>query len=193
MTSNRDLDIIERISQNLYHATSRRGFLSTLGKTLLGLAGVTVVDALPLDRTTKIAVAGPLANHTNPLSCQYWKYCSIFTGSWYPCQCCSQVNSDCLCPYGTSSGTNYWVGCCSSPSGIKTLLKYYDCSVSLPGQVQCTNTDCTIQCHNHNNANGVTEQQTHQSGPSGSYYHLSIWGPNSNVVCTTVCTISNGC
>lgn len=190
MKNDHDLDTVERLSQNLYHATPRRGFLSTVGKVLLGLVGVTVLDALPLDRTTKVALAKPGENHTNPLSCQYWKYCSVNTGGWSPCPCCSQISSDCVCPYGTLPGSNYWIGCCTNPSGVRRILRYYDCSVSLPGQVQCNFTDCSIQCHNDNNANGANP---HTSGGVGSYYHQIVWGPNGNVICTAVCTSSTSC
>jgi len=88
MNNNDDLDLIERISQNLYHRSSRRGFLSTFGKALLGFIGVTVLEPLPLDRTTKVDALRPVGSH-NPHNCNYWKYCSINSGGWTPCICCS--------------------------------------------------------------------------------------------------------
>jgi hypothetical protein len=190
MANERTDDLVTRLTESLYHASSRRGFLSTLGKGLMGLLGMSVLDALPLDRTVQIAEASPAETHV-PTRCDYWKYCSINTGGWTVCRCCQQVTQDCLCPYGTLPGTSYWVGCCMGNGNPRTLMRYYDCCRSLdPSQVQCTKT-CNIQCHRHDNANGVTEQQTHTSGGSGSYYHLAIWcvgTPTQEVVCTTVCS-----
>lgn len=178
MSKQHESDIVERFTQDLYHAMPRRSFLALIAKGLIGLVGVVIADALPIDRTVKPVQAHSVSNDNK--QCSYWKYCNIFTSSWRPCSCCSQP--DCQCPYGTQPGA-YWIGCCHDTSGANKQIRYYDCARSLP-TVECPQ-GCTIQCHNHDNVNGA------DSHSGTTYNHNLLWGNNSDVICTAVCVSGN--
>lgn len=178
MSKQHESDIVERFTQGLYHAMPRRSFLALIAKGLIGLVGVAIAEALPVDRTTMSVEAHTVSNDNK--QCTYWKYCNLNTASWWPCSCCSQP--DCQCPYGTLPGP-YWIGCCHDTSGANKQIRYYDCAKSQP-TVQCPQS-CTIQCHNAANANGADSH-------SGAYDHSTLWANNSTVICTAVC-VSGTC
>lgn len=172
-----EVDIVEHVTQSLYHAMPRRNFLAWIAKGLIGLVGGVIADALPINHATMPVQAHTGSNDNK--QCAYWKYCNINTASWRPCSCCSQP--DCQCPYGTLPGA-YWIGCCHNTSGANKQIRYYDCARSLP-TVQCP-VSCTINCHNHHNNNGANSH-------SGAYNHGVLWGNNSDVICTAVCVSGN--
>ena len=117
---------IERGTVSLSQNTSRRGFLTTLGKALIAAVGIQLVPFLPSDRIAQ----GVEAGHT----CSYWGYCGIFAPRL--CFCCT--NQHCACPYGTTPGS-MWSACCNG-----TRVYYWDCcrNGTTP---QCNNPDCACR------------------------------------------------
>jgi methylamine dehydrogenase light chain len=126
----------EGSTRALAQRTSRRGFLGSLGRVLVGAS---LLPLLPIDRSSRAnAAEGPAKSHSDdPTSCDYWKYCSI---DGFLCSCCGGSSSS--CPPGTTPSPITWIGTCHNPvDGRDYIVSYNDCC----GKTSCGNCYC-----NHN-------------------------------------------
>jgi methylamine dehydrogenase light chain len=134
----RPLDrLFEHSSRTLARHTSRRSLLATLGKLLTGAA---LVPLLPVDRSSRAQAAespGAPENHrskSDPMSCEYWKYCAI---DGFLCSCCGGSSSS--CPPGAAPSPITWIGTCHNPTdGRDYIVSYNDCC----GKTSCGNCEC---------------------------------------------------
>lgn len=88
--------------------SSRRGFLSRLGRLILVMLGVAMVPLLPVDRVIPIVEAA---------DCNDWHLCGIYGR---PCDCCG--GSVTSCPNGIFEGDSWWTSCCNH-----FTINYIDC------------------------------------------------------------------
>lgn len=152
--------IVERGTRALYYGLPRRSFLAKVGKLLLAATGAQIVTLLPVDRTTPNASA----SH----NCNSWYYCN--SNAPRLCSCCVG-GSNCLCPYGTTSGS-YWWGCCNNGSGTRYWVAMIDCCYTGSGSnIECSNKNCSC----------INSQEPNWCGSAGAYY------------CTTACIQSSTC
>lgn len=138
--------LIARITQR----SSRRGLLSSVGKSLLTLLGFTIVSVQPFDRLMPEASAQTCTCDVDvdPTICGMWGH---------PCCDCGGNNSE--CPPDLSEGSG-WTFCCSG-----TSYTYIDCCYIIPGQGPPT---CgTLFCRNNPN-----QQPTWcpTDAPAGKFY-----------------------
>ena len=123
----------EGSTRALAQRTSRRGFLGSLGRVLVGAS---LLPLLPIDRSSRAnAAEGPSKPHSeDPTSCDYWKYCSI---DGFLCSCCGGSSSS--CPPGTTPSPITWIGTCHNPvDGRDYIVSYNDCC----GKTSCGNCYC---------------------------------------------------
>jgi methylamine dehydrogenase light chain len=132
--------LVERASRRIAQRSSRRGFLGRLG---VALAGGAAVPVLPVDRTGRLKRAraeefAKSAQTTDPMACNYWRYCSA---DGYLCSCCG--GSYDVCPPGTQASPTSWVGSCVNPDdGQAYLIGYQDCcGKDSCGQCSCLATE----------------------------------------------------
>jgi methylamine dehydrogenase light chain len=134
----------EAAARGLARRTSRRGFLASVGRLLLGAAALPL---LPIDRQHAARAASPasvkegFASHaqtTDEAKCNYWRYCSI-DGTL--CSCCGGTVD--ACPAGTVSPPSSWVGSCINPAdGHTYLVAYRDCcGKSICGRCACRSSE----------------------------------------------------
>ena len=88
--------------------SSRRGFLSRLGKFSLTMLGVATVPVLPVDRVIPMAAVA---------NCSDWHLCGIYGR---PCDCCGGTVT--TCPPNNPQGDNWWSSCCNHKT-----INYIDC------------------------------------------------------------------
>ena len=127
----------ERSSRSLAKRTSRRGFLGSFGRILVGAS---LLPLLPIDRSgrAEAAEAGKAppkkAATDDPASCDYWKFCAI---DGFLCSCCGGSSSS--CPPGTTPSPITWIGTCHNPvDGRDYIVSYNDCC----GKTSCGNCFC---------------------------------------------------
>lgn len=127
--------LVERFTRRVAQRTSRRGFLSSLGKILVGAVAIPL---LPVDRVAARARAAELAGVNDDTSCEYWKYCAI---DGFLCSCCGGGSHD--CPPGATPSPTSWVGTCHNPGdGRDYIVSYRDCCGQAPcGRCFCSNTE----------------------------------------------------
>jgi methylamine dehydrogenase light chain len=134
MSSPNSLDRwLENYARSLAQRTSRRGFLGSLGRVLVGTS---VLPLLPIDRSFRAEAAdAPLKPHNDdPKQCQYWKYCAI---DGPLCSCCGGTSSS--CPPGTTPSPITWIGTCHNPVDRRDyIVSYNDCC----GKTSCGNCYC---------------------------------------------------
>ncbi len=115
---------LERSARALARRTSRRSFLTRLGRLLLGVAAFKLhpvgragaADDPPDDGE----LPGPLGD---PGSCDYWRHCAI---DGFLCSCCG--GSHTACPPGTEMAAVTWIGTCRNPTdGRDYVISYNDC------------------------------------------------------------------
>lgn len=126
--------LVERLTRSVAQRTSRRSFLATLGKIVLG--GL-AIPLLPVDRVARAAQAAARKTDDDT-TCDYWKYCAI---DGFLCSCCGGGSHD--CPPGAVSSPSSWVGTCRHPSDGKVyIVSYRDCcGKNACGRCLCGNTE----------------------------------------------------
>lgn len=107
----------------------RRHMLGRVGKLLLALTGVSLIEALPIDREV------PVAEATSG-DCNAWYMCNIAADRVCSCACGSNN-----CPSGTQAGS-YWTGCCNN--GVYIRVQYWDCCKTT-GNSCCSKSGCGCQ------------------------------------------------
>ena len=106
----------------------RRSFLANAGTAILGGA---FLPMLPFDKSFANAGGGGVATGSDPLACDYWRYCAL--DGTLCTQCGGAINS---CPPGAQASTVTWVGTCRNPGdGKDYLISYNDCC----GKAICSN------------------------------------------------------
>ena len=126
---------IEQLTRAVAQRSSRRSFLSYLGKMMLGAS---ILPLLPIDRVAATARADEANGKADDdTSCDYWKYCAV---DGYLCTCCGGGSHD--CPPGASPSPTSWVGTCRHPTdGRDYIVSYRDCcGKSSCGRCLCANT-----------------------------------------------------
>jgi hypothetical protein len=109
--------IVAQIARRVAGCGTRRSFLERAARVLLGVLGIELLPALPVDaRPHGRDAPGPAKdpNCTDP------QYCGI-----HGKLCGNCGGSDTGCPAGCSQGPSYWWACCSH-----RLYLYYDCCTS---------------------------------------------------------------
>lgn len=97
-------------------ASSRRGFLAKCGKVILGVLGVSMVSALPLDR---------LVADVDAYTCGSYQLLGLCGRI---CTCCNGGGGLNVCPNGTN-WFSYWSSCIHLPYPPYAYQRYYywDC------------------------------------------------------------------
>jgi len=112
--------LCEKVSRRIARSTSRRSFITALGKALVG---GTVLPLLPVARAAAAETARPGADPGDPTQCDYWRNCAI---DGYLCACCGGSTSS--CPPGTEMSPTTWIGTCRNPAdGRDYIISYNDC------------------------------------------------------------------
>jgi hypothetical protein len=125
--------LTEKGTRYLVHKTTRRSFLTRLGKVILAAVAGGTLPLLPVDRQVEIVEAA------DP-NCNKWWMCGAYVDRTCSCACGTGG-----CPSGTTTGSA-WYSCCYDPSiSYGRLISYYDCcGSSLPSC--CSNSGC--ECYN---------------------------------------------
>jgi len=115
--------LMEHSARGLARSTSRRSFITRLGWLLTGAA---VFPLLPVAHGAQASpkVTGvPGDDPNDPLSCDYWRNCSI---DGFLCGCCGGDHE--TCPPGTVPSVLAWLGTCRDPGdGKDYVISYRDC------------------------------------------------------------------
>lgn len=135
--------VTERSVRQVAHRHGRRSFITRLGT---GLVGGALLPMLPFDRSGHMGAAHAAgagaapksAKKTDPMQCDYWRYCAI---DGYLCSCCG--GSLTTCPPGTEVSKVSWVGTCLNPGdGRHYLVSYNDCcGKGSCGECLCNNNE----------------------------------------------------
>ena len=127
----------EKSARRVARGSSRRSFLSKLGATLVGAAGLPllpVARGAALEQSTvpdDATLTGPVGD---PQSCDYWRHCAM---DGYLCSCCG--GSHTTCPPGTEMAPITWIGTCRNPGDDKDyIISYNDCC----GKLNCARCMC---------------------------------------------------
>ena len=130
----RSLDrLFEHSARLLARQTSRRSLIVRVGSMLTGVA---LVPLLPVDRSARAAPfnAAAVAAASDPLSCEYWKYCAV---DGFLCSCCGGSSN--TCPPGTTPSPITWIGTCHNPVDNRDyIVSYNDCC----GKTSCGHCEC---------------------------------------------------
>ena len=124
--------------------TSRRSFLNQLGVLMVGTSALPLLPmaraAGPEQPAARPHIPGdpdPSTPEGDPLSCDYWRYCSI---DGFISSCCGGTPRS--CPPGTEMSPMAWIGTCFNPADNKHyIVSYNDC---------CGKTNCQ-RCFCHRN------------------------------------------
>ncbi len=117
---------LELLARQVARRTSRRSFLTRLGRLLVGAAALPL---LPVARATAQLGSEPPGDSQlagvlgDPASCEYWRHCAI---DGFLCSCCGGSQS--TCPPGTEMAAITWIGTCRNPTdGRDYVISYNDC------------------------------------------------------------------
>jgi len=130
--------LAERGARGVARRASRRGFLTSVSRTLV--ASAFVLPVLPYDRRGQAMAAEQAASKAKRApgesDCDYWRYCSV---DGFLCSCCGGTATS--CPPGSTPSAVSWVGTCHNPAdGRDYLVSYTDCcGKSTCGRCQCNN------------------------------------------------------
>lgn len=114
-------DLADGLSRGLASRSSRRSFLSDLGRLLVGMTVVPVL--LPVGSSQANASESYPGETGDPKDCSYWRYCAI-NGTLCSCNGGSPTE----CPPGTVMSNMAWIGTCRNPvDGKNYLISYRDC------------------------------------------------------------------
>ncbi len=127
---------VEVSAREVARRTSRRSFVTRLGRLLVGAAALPLlpVSRAVADDTVSAESAGSRSRQSppeegmegpegNPSSCQYWRHCAI---DGFLCSCCG--GSHTACPPGTEMSPVTWIGTCHNPAdGKDYIVSYNDC------------------------------------------------------------------
>lgn len=124
-------------ARHVARRTSRRSFLTHLGRLILGAASIPL---LPLSRAAAQAADAGFEEPEiegaagDPTSCDYWRHCSI---DGFMSSCCGGTATS--CPPGTEMSAVTWIGTCRNPAdGRHYLISYNDCcGKGICGQCFC--------------------------------------------------------
>ena len=160
----------EGLLRRVARRTSRRSVLSRIGMVMVAAP---VFPLLPVDRAhakdRSAQARTNFARHaqtTDPLKCDYWRYCAI-DGSL--CTCCGGGLH--TCPPGTEPSPTSWIGTCINPEDGKAyLISYRDCCGTADcGQCSCDSTDRETQTYRPQGNNDIVWC----FGVSSMEYHCS--------------------
>ncbi|MCZ6656372.1 MAG: methylamine dehydrogenase (amicyanin) light chain [Gammaproteobacteria bacterium] len=127
-------NLTNKVTRNVAHRSSRRGFIGRLGSVLVGAA---TLPLLPVARASTPSAASRVPAQStgnpqdpgDPTQCDYWRYCAI---DGYLCSCCGGSHN--TCPPGTEMSPLTWIGSCRNPAdGRNYIISYNDC---------CGKSDC---------------------------------------------------
>ena len=152
---------VERLLRTIARRSSRRSFLGKLGGALVAAP---LIPVLPVARAATPKAPAPEqltdfernAQTSNPLKCDYWRYCAI---NGMLCGCCGGgVHT---CPPGSEPSPTAWVGTCRNPDdGRSYLIAYRDCcgknmcSPTAP-DCYCTSTDRELPVYRPQSNNDI--------------------------------------
>ena len=127
----------ERAIRRIAQRTSRRGFLTRLGASLVGAASFPLLPVARAAEDARLPApddAGLEGDLGDPKSCHYWRHCAI---DGFLCACCGGTQS--ACPPGTEMSPITWIGTCRHPGdGKDYIISYNDCC----GQSLCMRCRC---------------------------------------------------
>ena len=146
----------EKTTGKLADTTSRRSFLGKLGVLLIGGASIPLLPVIRYSAAHAAESAvkeGDFGDWDNPLSCDYWAYCS--TDGWL-CSCCGGSASS--CPPGTQPSPIAWVGTCLNPGdGKRYIVSYNDCCGTAGcGQCFCNRNEGDTPKYRPQKSNSIT-------------------------------------
>jgi methylamine dehydrogenase light chain len=132
--------IFENFARAVAQRSSRRSFIGTLGRMILGAS---MLPLLPIDRVAATARAqgtngeNKKGSVDDDTTCDSWKYCAV---DGFLCTCCGGGSHD--CPPGATPSPTSWVGTCRHPSdGRDYIVSYRDCCGKTScGRCLCANT-----------------------------------------------------
>ena len=129
------LDVLtERMTRGVAQRTSRRGFLGSMGATLIGGAAFPLLPVARAD-AAEGQPSPPTQDPGDPTTCDYWRNCSI---DGYLCSCCGGTMNS--CPPGTDMAPVTWIGTCRNPGdGKDYIIAYNDCC----GKHSCAQCACS--------------------------------------------------
>ncbi|MCL2913266.1 methylamine dehydrogenase (amicyanin) light chain [Shewanella corallii] len=115
--------LFEQSARKIAQTDSRRSFIKWLGASLVGAGTVPLLPVARAAETTRPA------EHGDPASCDYWRYCAV---DGFLCECCGGSYN--TCPPGTEMSPLTWIGTCKNPiDGRNYVISYNDCC----GKTQC--------------------------------------------------------
>ena len=124
------------LMDGLAQRVSRRGVLAHIGKFALGLAGLSIVPTLPLDRTFVV--------EAQSIGCDDWRLCGIC--GKLCADCCGGSGSLTTCPSCTTKGHFAWTKCCTNPACEERMIEYWDCCGDAEGSDDCEGMTCNNNC-----------------------------------------------
>jgi len=150
---NRFDKVFEKTTGALADRTSRRGFLGSLGRLMVG--GM-LVPLLPVFRYSEAQAAESPSlgdDWNNPQSCDYWAYCGV---DGVLCSCCGGTSAN--CPPGTQPSPIAWVGTCRNPDDGKIyVISYNDCcGAANCGRCYCNRNEGETPKYRPEKSNAVT-------------------------------------
>ncbi len=171
--------VTSRVLSGFAQRVSRRSMIARLGRLAIGLAGVSAVPLLPLDRIVpEVEAQGGWGS-----GCKKWQLCGIWGRLCTNCGCrCETGPAATECPSCTYRG-HYWASCCNvrdsagNPTPSWMTVKYVDCCGQRGSQ---SNANCLNGqfCQ----GNGVDPPQAQPNWCQGA--------PNTTYICTRYVVLS---
>lgn len=171
--SKQEPKVDERIAtylENQGQRVGRRGMLTTVGRMLLRLSGLTLIPLLPLDRRFTVSAASTCSWETCGMCGTFCSSCCGSSGGFSTCpNCLTKGGAWGLCCYNTA------LGVCSCDKGY--MFFYYDCCGTPTNAAACrSTTSCgtppTGNCAGYGGGvyctNGYTYGCTIVSGPGAA-------------------------